>query len=665
MIHLKIAQVLGLPRYEIEKFFRIHGLKARPVGGVKKDLDPQEVYRICIEEGRTKKEAAEILGCKTTTPINRILKENDWKTPLEVKIETEIAPAEVYRLHFKERWSFIRIANHYGYESKDIISNMFNEMEWIPNPFAGRVVHEFPSDIEDEHRIEPSRTSNAFEHLEDTEVISPLDLAYCIENILTSSSESKVKWMELSSQSERYTKITEVLKENLTEVETSLNERLGISEGSKMRIRVGFVDGKLYIREQDTSDYNWMNIYENELFYFNTTEDKFRLVHEMRARLGLSTNTDLGQLIDQLTDRESAEGSGYSDLKDYQDKHIRAETLHLILDTIEQKIDDIQDRISCIGKGIGGIRNPRFPTDPETIDIMFAKFFGLGLSDGHIYRKHSQFVYAEKNPDRCKIVIQHSKNFGDVHYNEIVDNGVHRIQFSSVFGRVLRRRGFIAGDKSMQNIGLPKFIMHGSPRTLYSYFKNMWPEDGCFTTYANSIPRFTWNRTVVLRDPTKDVEYSFKSKLTDEHILFIKRYGNYESYGFQEERNGFLYLNSVILDKLVQSQIPTISRLAKDLKEIVHSTQSQLLNDEIEALYRIGIHAAKKFQRLVYHIESSRVSLSWHGKIYRKKDVMKTALLIPPDDIKKRAKVKKWIILRHKLRREVERELSHSDGTAQ
>ena len=76
-----------------------------------------------------------------------------------------------------------------------------------------------------------------------------------------------------------------------------------------------------------------LNIYENELFYFKSVSDKFKLVHEMRARLGLSTNTDLGRLIDQLTDRESAEGSGYSDIKECQDEHLRAETLHLILDT--------------------------------------------------------------------------------------------------------------------------------------------------------------------------------------------------------------------------------------------------------------------------------------------------------------------------------------------
>ncbi|MHA1881422.1 MAG: hypothetical protein ACTSUO_00045 [Candidatus Thorarchaeota archaeon] len=663
----KVAETLGVSRYMIQKALRALGCKPRPVGGVEKNIDPHEVHRICVEEGRSKKEAAEILGCKSIEPINRILQENDWKTPLEVKMETEIDPDEAFRLHYEEGWSFIRIANHYGYESKDTISRMFKERDWIPTPIARRVVYEFPPEIEEDHRIESSRTSDIFEHLGELEDISPLDMACCIENLMvSSSSESRVKWVELSSQTERDTKITQVLANNLTEIETSLNERLDISEDSTMKIRVGYVDGKLYIREQDTSEYNWMNIYENELFYFNTTDNKSKLVHEMRARLGLGTNTDLGKLIDQLTDRESAEeGNGYSDIKECQDDHLRTETLHLILDTTGQKLSDIQEMIHCIGKtrsgiydGKGGIRNPRFPTDPETIDIMFAKFFGLGLTDGHLSRAH-QFVYSEKNPDRRKIVIQHSKDFGDIHYHErVIQNGVSQIQFACAFGRALQRKGFPVGDKGILNSGIPEFVMHGSLKTICTFFSNVWPEDGCFIiTDPNNRGEFAWDCSVVVRDPLKESKYDFESEVTEDHLTFFERYGTYIK---EDADNGFkemFELSATTLEELTKSESLRISSIAKEIKDIVCRNEPNLLVNGVELLHRIGVHATRRFQHISYLSDSSRVSVSWRGRIQRKEDVMRTALLMPPDDIRKRAKVEEWISLNQELRRRIESEL--------
>jgi len=664
----KVAEVLGFSRDAIQKLFRTQGWDSRPVGGVEKDIDPQEVYRICVEEGRSKKEAAEILGCESIRPINRILRENDWKTPLEVKMETEIDSDEVHRLHFEDGWSFIRIANQYGYESKDIISKLFKEREWIPIPIARRVVYEFPSEIVEEHRIEPSRIRDAFDHLRDSEDISPLAVAQGIENVLSSSpSESRIEWVKLPSQSSQNTRVTEVLENEMTEVETSLNELLGISKESKMKVRVGFVDGNLYIRHQDTSEYNWTNIYENELIYFKSVGAKFQLVHEMRARLGLSTNTDLGRLIDQLTDRESAEGNGYSDIKECQDEHLRAETLHLIIDTTGVSLQEISESLECVGRTrgeSGGIRNPQFPDDPETIDIMFAKFFGLGLSDGHISKTWNEFVYSEKNPDRRKIVIGHSKEFGDVHYSEKeVDGEIRQIQFASAFGRALSGRGFPVGDKCILNTDFPEFIKEGSLQVICVYFSNLWPEDGCFTIeYPRNIGLFMWDRSVVVRDPTKEVEYVFKSVIADDHLSLFEKYGTHNE---EDLKNGFkeeFHMTSRTLEELIQSKNPKVSSPAKELEEIVLSNSSKLLNDEIEALCRVGVHANQRLLKLTYHVESSRVSISFRGKIYRKKDVMRTALIMPPDDICKRAKVEEWMNLRPKLRRETERELADLDN---
>ena len=662
----KVAEVLGYSRDQVRRLFKIQGWEPRSVGGVEKEIDPQEVYRICIEEGRPKKEAAEILGCKSARPINRVLKENDWKTPLEVKMETEIDPDEVHRLHFEESWPFIRIANHYGYESKDIISKLFKEREWIPTPIDRRIVYEFPSKIEEEHRIESSKITDAFEHLGTLENISPLDMARSIENVMSSSpSKSRVEWVELSSQSKWNTRVTDVLEGELMEVETSLNELLGISEDSNEKVRIGFVDGKLYMRKQDRSEDTWMNIYDNELFYFTSTGDKFKLVHEMRARLGLSTNRDLGLLIDQLSDRGDATGSGYSDIRETTDEHVRAETLHLLLDTTGKTLQDIQDKIHCIGKirsgkyeGKGGIRNPQFPTDPEAIDVMFTKFFGLGLSDGHIGKHGREFVYTEKDPDRREIVIGHSKDFGDVHrHTKSIVNDVHQIQFSSVFGRALEKRGFPVGDKGILNTGLPEFIMNGSLQTICVYFSNLWPEDGCFTlTSPNNRGEFMWDRSVVVRDSIKESEYDYISKVTEEHLAFIKKYGTHVE---EDLNNGFkekIELVATTLEELTRSKSLRISSIAKEVKDIVYNNQPELLLDEIEGLRKTGVHATPRFMEINYFIDMGRVSIGWRGRIQRKADVMRTALQMLPDDIRKSDKVEDWMSFHPGLRRQVESE---------
>ena len=666
----KMAEVLGCSRHVIQQVFLYQGWKTRSVGGVEKDIDPQEVYRICIEEGRPKKEAAEALGFKSTRPINRVLKENDWQTPLEQKMETEIDPDEVHRLHFEEGWSLIRIANHYGYESKDIIQRMFRERKWIPNGLARRIerLYEFPSEIEEEHRIESSRIRDSFDHLRDKKSISPMDVARCIEDIISSSAiESRVKWLKM--QTEQDTKITNILENRQLEVESSLNELLNISKDSNKIVRVGFIDGKLYIREQDISEHNWLNIYDNELFYFKSIEEKFRLVHEMRARLELSTNKDLGRLIEQLSDRGNATGSGYSDIKEITDEHVRAETLHLLLDTTGKSLGDIQEKIHCIGKirsgeyeGKGGIRNPKFPSDPEIIDIMFAKFFGLGLSDGHIEKAYSQFVYAEKDPDRREIVIEHSKDFGEVHYHEKDDQ---QIQFATAFGRALRRRGFPAGDKAILNTGLPEFILRGSPEVIYTYFRNLWPEDGCFTIeFPRKVAYFTWDRTVVIKEQTNESEYGFAPMISDNHLSLFEKYGTWNE---EDLKNGFkerIYLTPTTIEELTKSKNLDISSLAKELNEIILSNQSKLLNDEIEALHRTGVYANQRPMQISYHVESSRVSISRRGKIYRKMDVMRTALNMLPDDIRKSAKVEEWMSFWPNLRRAVERELDTGHGNS-
>jgi hypothetical protein len=128
--------------------------------------------------------------------------------------------------------------------------------------------------------------------------------------------------------------------------------------------------------------------------------------------------------------------------------------------------------------------------------------------------------------------------------------------------------------------------------------------------------------------------------VTNDHLSLIEKYGTRKEI---DSKNGFkeeIYLTLTVIEELIKSKNPDISSLAKELNEIVLSNQSNLLNDEIVALRRTGVYASQKIMKISYHIESSRVSISRRGKIYRMRDVMRTALNMLPDDIRKSTKVK-------------------------
>jgi len=144
------------------------------------------------------------------------------------------------------------------------------------------------------------------------------------------------------------------------------------------------------------------------------------------------------------------------------------------------------------------------------------------------------------------------------------------------------------------------------------------------------------------------------------HLEFIEDFGTFvegDDLGFGEK----FQLSSGILENLTKSENPRISLVAKEIEEIVHQNMSKILQDEIEALRSTGVYAISRFMEINYFIDTGRVSLIWRGKINRKKDVMRTALQMLPDDIRKSAKVEEWIDFHPKLRLEVEQKLDDSD----
>ncbi len=74
----EIAEELEVKRHIIIAMFKEKGWEARPAAQRRQEANPDEVYKLYFQEGLSQKKVAKKLGLRSTSPIQRIFKENDW-----------------------------------------------------------------------------------------------------------------------------------------------------------------------------------------------------------------------------------------------------------------------------------------------------------------------------------------------------------------------------------------------------------------------------------------------------------------------------------------------------------------------------------------------------------------------------------------------------------
>ena len=75
----EIAKELEIKRHTIIAMFKEKGWEARPAAPRREEVNPDDVYKLYFQEGLLQGEVAEKLGLSSTSPIQRIFKENDWE----------------------------------------------------------------------------------------------------------------------------------------------------------------------------------------------------------------------------------------------------------------------------------------------------------------------------------------------------------------------------------------------------------------------------------------------------------------------------------------------------------------------------------------------------------------------------------------------------------
>ncbi len=241
-----------------------------------------------------------------------------------------------------------------------------------------------------------------------------------------SDTTSKVQWLELrpfekNTDSGRISTLIEFIEHNRSPVEMMMSKLHSDHGKHNNRIRLGLVDKKLYLRSCNTNEFDWMSLYEKEMFHFVSPELKSILISEAKNRLGIGA-TLFGRLVGQITgyNRKVFEGKGENSDLQRKTTFLKGATLSLILDTCNLQIQDIQPEILFIGRSDrNGIRNPRFSKDDRETRLAFARFFGCGLSDGTIDMNHV-FSYFDSQRERIEIVKSHFGFLGDTDVTERV-----------------------------------------------------------------------------------------------------------------------------------------------------------------------------------------------------------------------------------------------------
>lgn len=82
---------------------------------------------------------------------------------------------------------------------------------------------------------------------------------------------------------------------------------------------------------------------------------------------------------------------------------------------------------------------------------------------------------------------------------------------------------------------------------------------------------------------------------------------------------------------------------AKQLHQRILEAPCQLLEDEVHLCKSLGIKTSKGPTIITLYEESGRISVRWEALVNNQSDVVRFALLAPPNDRRKRTTVLKWL----------------------
>ncbi|MHA1387527.1 MAG: hypothetical protein ACTSUZ_01010 [Candidatus Thorarchaeota archaeon] len=341
-------------------------------------------------------------------------------------------------------------------------------------------------------------------------------------------------------------------------------------------------------------------------------------MNRAKQKLGVTSTRDLSTLIQKLSrfsGRVDKNTGCASDLKKNL-PYLTGETLHFILDIIDETLDDEIANISKItgtGRVSHGISNPRFPK----ISTIRAKFTPIMNCDGHLSKVGAS--YYEKELARFERVKGFFDIFGDVDmWEKHYFDRASQLRIPKVMSDVLTHIGMIMGNKVSVNDGLVAEIFNLSIDEICDFFSQLMAEDGNFSNNTS-----TWTRDVMI--PDSDLE-EFKT--------FIKSFGNSKRIQPEDDNPRIYEYHSLPCGKL-EEQARTGNLVAKELMKLVQTNRSNLLDDEVKLIKKIGVRMIPEVRTIKWNHCTDSISVTWVARNASYRDTIKLILLAPPDHPRK------------------------------
>jgi len=449
--------------------------------------------------------------------------------------------------------------------------------------------------------------------------------------VLISSSRHSVWFTEFSSES---VQVLTYLKENKEYLEKSLSN-------SENRISLAMFSNRLFVYRQKLDQFSWTQMLEDELFYIDR-KWKREVLGQVLGKMKLRNLKELSSIIRDLTSYKEGisvpVGGINADLQS-RPNYLTGRTLGFALDVMNLKVGQVKKNITAIGKSYGKnwqIRFPRFPEGLELLEIL-ARLYAIVASDGHIDKDSFRLLYHEKNLVRKTRVRSMLARLGDVWIHELNDpERTDMLQMPSVLGRLLHKFGIPVGDKVLQSISVPSFILNGPLEVQSAYLQELIPEEGAVTYGVYGGLKILWGRSVVLHEERVAKEYAGQKHLSRDMVQFVKKYGRFEA-----KRNCYR-LSAGRLRSLKKSKDPIIARLASELDKIARSNKNKLQLDEQKLCRMMGIQTGCHLCYVRYYSRSGRVSAHWEAHTRSQKDVKVWWKMAPPNDERKRGRLDRF-----------------------
>ncbi len=390
-----------------------------------------------------------------------------------------------------------------------------------------------------------------------------------------------------------------------------------------------------------------LHMYHDQFFYFNDINSFASLLADVKEALTgnrggelRSTAERLERLMDDVFGPHKVPRVNITKMR------IRGDHLEFLLSVSNRSIRDLEGEISKITteNGMGGIPNPKFPSREDLL-VIWARVIATIVCDGSL-KKTAAVAYHEPEIARIEIFERTVQRLGEVFLDPQwrKDHNCYIAHLPAVIGRVLQELGLPTGDKTIHNPEIDLSLFRESWEALCAIIEDSIPQDGTV------LPRaISWTFSNALNAGNKREAYDFEPILDNEEVALIKEFG--------KPRRKCWSLEWGDIDRLAKSADRVTSRLALSIAEKIMQNPNRLVKNMQDIAATLGVKVAISPGTLRLMRKSDRVSISWYARTRTIDDMIRLALIAPPNDVRKRRLLSGYLEERHEQVSQIRAEL--------